>query len=98
MGSSNISDSGLGIKQPPQYELNVAMKDYDDVKYCADEFWTLWEAAIPLTADDIAEYKAAMINPANGKFMASGAKIAWIVNGTQVGVTELYAHDDTLFD
>ena len=57
MGSSNISDSGLGIKQPPQYELNVAMKDYDDVKYCADEFWTLWEAAIPLTADDIAEYK-----------------------------------------
>lgn len=33
MGSSNISDSGLGIKQPPQYELNVAMKDFDDVKY-----------------------------------------------------------------
>ena len=57
MGSSNISDSGLGIKQPPQYELNVAMRDYDDVKYCADEFWSLWEAAIPLSADDIAEYK-----------------------------------------
>lgn len=57
MGSSNISDSGLGIKQPPQYELNVAMRDYDDVKYCADEFWKLWEDAIPLSADDIAEYK-----------------------------------------
>ena len=57
MGSSNISDSGLGIKQPPQYELNVAMKDYDDVKYCSDEFWTLWNEAIPLTADDIAAYK-----------------------------------------
>ncbi len=53
MGSSNISDSGLGIKQPPQYELNVAMKDYDDVKYCSDEFWTLWDEAIPLTAADI---------------------------------------------
>ncbi len=57
MGSSNISDSGLGIKQPPQYELNVAMKDYDDVKFCSDEFWTLWNEAIPLTTDDIAAYK-----------------------------------------
>lgn len=57
MGSSNISDSGLGIKQPPQYELNVAMRDYDDVKYCADEFWTLWEAAVPISAEDIVEYK-----------------------------------------
>lgn len=57
MGSSNISDSGLGIKQPAQYELNVAMKDYDDVKYCSDEFWTLWNEAVPLTAEDIEEYK-----------------------------------------
>lgn len=57
MGSSNISDSGLGIKQPPQYELNVAMKDYDDVKYCSDEFLTLWNEAIPLTAEDIDKYK-----------------------------------------
>lgn len=57
MGSSNISDSGLGIKQPPQYELNVAMKDYDDVKYCSDEFWTLWNEAIPLTVEDIDRYK-----------------------------------------
>ena len=57
MGSSNISNSGLGIKQPPQYELNVAMKDFDDVKYCSDEFWTLWNEAIPLTAEDIDNYK-----------------------------------------
>lgn len=57
MGSSNISDAGLGIKQPPQYELNVAMKDYDDVKYCTDEFWTLWNEAIQLSADDIVKYK-----------------------------------------
>lgn len=57
MGSSNISDSGLGIKQPPQYELNVAMKDYDDVRYCSDEFWALWNEAVPLTAEDIDKYK-----------------------------------------
>lgn len=57
MGSSNISDSGLGIKQPPQYELNIALKDYDDVKYCSDEFWTLWNEAIPLSGDDIVKYR-----------------------------------------
>ena len=57
MGSSNISDSGLGTSQAPRYELNVAMKDYDDVKYCSDEFWTLWNEAVPLTSEDIDAYK-----------------------------------------
>lgn len=53
MGSSNISDSGLGITQPPRYELNVAMKDYDDVAYCKNEFETLWNEGITITAEDI---------------------------------------------
>lgn len=53
MGSSNISDSGLGITQPPRYELNVAMKDYDDVAYCKNEFENLWNEGIPITAEDI---------------------------------------------
>ncbi len=54
MGSSNISDSGLGITRPPRYELNVAMKDYADVDYCHKEFWKLWEESIPLSPEDIA--------------------------------------------
>lgn len=58
MGSSNISDSGLGISQAPRYELNVAMKDYPDVEFCYEEFKRLWEEAVPLTIDDIASYKA----------------------------------------
>ena len=53
MGSSNISDSGLGTTQSPRYELNVAMKDFDDVDYCHTEFKKLWEEAVPLTIDDI---------------------------------------------
>lgn len=57
MGSSNISESGMGISSAPRYELNVAMKDYDDVSYCYDEFCKLWEEAVPLTADDIESYK-----------------------------------------
>jgi len=57
MGSSNISDSGLGISQSPRYELNVSMKDYDDVKFCYDEFEKLWSEAVPLTVSDITTYK-----------------------------------------
>ncbi|MDE6336695.1 MAG: DEAD/DEAH box helicase family protein, partial [Muribaculaceae bacterium] len=53
MGSSNISDSGLGIGKAPRYELNVAMKDYDDVHYCHEEFETLWNESVPLSLDDI---------------------------------------------
>lgn len=57
MGSSNISDSGLGIIQPPRYELNVAMKDYNDVSYCKEEFRKLWEESIPLSPEDIARIR-----------------------------------------
>ncbi|MFA5598017.1 MAG: helicase-related protein [Pusillimonas sp.] len=53
MGSSNLSDSGLGTTQTPRYELNVAMKDYDDVKYCKDEFDKLWGESVAITTADI---------------------------------------------
>lgn len=57
MGSSNISDSGLGTSQSPRYELNVSMKDFDDVDYCHSEFKKLWEEAVPLTIGDIENIK-----------------------------------------
>lgn len=57
MGSSNISDAGLGISEPPRYELNVAMKDYDDVAYCKNEFEMLWNEGLPITAEDIERIK-----------------------------------------
>ncbi len=56
MGSSNLSDSGLGTgASAPRYELNVAMKDYEDVRFCKDEFASLWEEGVPLTHSDIRE-------------------------------------------
>lgn len=58
MGSSNLSDSGMGTTQSNRYELNVAMKDYDDVEYCKHEFETLWQDAVPLDMQDIEEMKA----------------------------------------
>jgi superfamily II DNA/RNA helicase len=57
MGSSNISASGLGTSRPPQYELNVAMKGYDDVAYCKAEFDKLWAEGIAITEADIADIK-----------------------------------------
>lgn len=53
MGSSNLSAQGLGLSEPPRYELNVAMKDYDDVHYCEEEFQNLWKDAILVTLDDV---------------------------------------------
>lgn len=53
MGSSNLTDSGLGTSSSPRYELNVAMKDYDDVAYCKAEFDRLWGEGVPILADDI---------------------------------------------
>lgn len=57
MGSSNISDSGLGTTQVPRYELNVAMRDYDDVHYCHEEFEKLWKEGIPLSVDEVEKNK-----------------------------------------
>lgn len=64
MGSSNISDSGLGTGKAPRYELNVAMKDYDDVHYCHQEFEALWNEAVPLTLDEIK-------TPIDGTYLSS---------------------------
>ena len=54
-GSSNLSGNGLGITQERQYEFNVKMDRYDDVKFSKDEFEQLWEEAkgCEITVDDI---------------------------------------------
>lgn len=54
-GSSNLSGNGLGITQERQYEFNVKMDRYDDVKFSKDEFEQLWEEAkgCEITADDV---------------------------------------------
>ena len=44
-GSSNLSGNGLGITQERQYEFNVKMDRYDDVKFAKDEFEQLWKEA-----------------------------------------------------
>lgn len=54
-GSSNLSGNGLGISADKQYEFNVKLNDYDDVKFAMDEFEQLWEEAegCPIEAVDV---------------------------------------------
>ena len=42
-GSSNLSGNGLGISADKQYEFNVKLNDYDDVKFAMEEFEQLLE-------------------------------------------------------
>ena len=41
-GSSNLTENGLGGTDNFNYEFNVQLKDYDDVKFATDEFERLW--------------------------------------------------------
>ena len=54
-GSSNLSGNGLGISEDRQYEFNVKLNRYDDVKFAKDEFELLWKEAegCEITADDV---------------------------------------------
>ena len=54
-GSSNLSGNGLGITEDKQYEFNVKMSQYEDVKFAKDEFEELWKEAegCEITAEDL---------------------------------------------
>ncbi len=57
MGSSNLTEAGLGIKKTPNYELNVALKDFDDIEYTKKEFNELWKNSTPILPADIQQFK-----------------------------------------
>ena len=58
MGSSNLSDSGLGTTTAPRYELNVSMTRYEDVAYCRGEFARLWAEGIAVRPGDVVRARA----------------------------------------
>ncbi|MBR1835224.1 MAG: helicase [Bacteroidales bacterium] len=59
MGSSNLTDQGLGTTEEHRYELNVAMKDFDDVNYCEEEFQRLWDESVAVSIDDMERARSA---------------------------------------
>jgi len=57
-GSSNLTDSGLGTYDQANYEFNVQLNDYDDVKFATEEFEELWKDANELIPADLQKLKA----------------------------------------
>ena len=54
-GSSNLSAAGLGTKAEANYEFNVLLSDYSDVKFATAEFAKLWAEAVTIDKDFIAQ-------------------------------------------
>jgi superfamily II DNA or RNA helicase/polyhydroxyalkanoate synthesis regulator phasin len=47
-GSSNLTDAGLGANPESNYEFNVSLREYEDVKFATEEFERLWNESIPI--------------------------------------------------
>jgi superfamily II DNA/RNA helicase len=53
MGSSNLSAQGLGLEDVQHnYEMNIQLNDYANVKYADDEFETLWQQSTSILPVD----------------------------------------------
>ncbi len=47
-GSSNLTDAGLGANPESNYEFNVSLREYEDVKFATEEFERLWAESFPI--------------------------------------------------
>ena len=57
-GSSNLTEAGLGASdRDANYEFNVSLRDYDDVKFATDEFERLWREAVDILPEAVVAAK-----------------------------------------
>ena len=57
-GSSNLTEAGLGVDdRPVNYEFNVSLRDYDDIKFASDEFEKLWAEAVEVLPEQVTRAK-----------------------------------------
>lgn len=57
-GSSNLTKAGLGATgNTSNYEFNVSLRDYDDVKFATDEFEKLWQEAVDILPTEVEDAK-----------------------------------------
>lgn len=56
-GSSNLTENGLGGTDSFNYEFNVLLNDFDDVKFASDEFERLWIEGISILPNEITKVK-----------------------------------------
>lgn len=58
-GSSNLTEAGLGVRGPAaNYEFNVLLHDYDDVKFATDEFEVLWREGVEVLPKNLRDVTA----------------------------------------
>ena len=68
-GSSNLTAAGLGTNEGvSNYEFNVLLHDFDDVKFATGEFEHLWEESVPILPKALEEvrdatYLSAQVTP-----------------------------------
>lgn len=68
-GSSNLTAAGMGVdEQVSNYEFNVVLHDYDDVKFSTDEFDRLWKESVDILPKFLKEvrdstYLASTVTP-----------------------------------
>lgn len=55
-GSSNLTHAGLG-GDGSNYEFNVLLNDYDDVKFATEEFEKLWKESVPVLPTEVEKLK-----------------------------------------
>lgn len=56
-GSSNLTENGLGGTDNFNYEFNVQLNEYDDVKFATEEFERLWIEGITILPVEINKVK-----------------------------------------
>lgn len=56
-GSSNLTDSGLGSNSESNYEFNVSLRDFQDVKFATEEFNKLWDESVPILQAEAKEIR-----------------------------------------
>ena len=57
-GSSNLTDAGLGTKEIQRnYEFNVLLNSFEDVRFATNEFESLWEEGVSILPKDVSAVK-----------------------------------------
>ncbi|MFV0188020.1 helicase-related protein [Empedobacter falsenii] len=56
-GSSNLTDAGLGSYNESNYEFNVILESFEDVKFATTEFERLWNEGIAILPVEIEKIK-----------------------------------------
>jgi len=52
-GSSNLTEPGLGSRDKSNYEFNVELRDFDDIRFASEEFEMLWADSVDILSVDI---------------------------------------------